>query len=55
MTLPGTKRPRGCEPDDTGRYCVELGGTSDLYLLIRVSQVRDLYGSPYPLRPVIYE
>ena len=44
----GTKREMGSGLDGTPRECRELSGTEDLCLLIRVSQVRDLYGLQRP-------
>jgi len=46
MVPSGTKRERGSGLDGTPCECGELSGTEDLCLLIRVSQVRDLYGLP---------
>ena len=46
MVPSGTKREMGSGQDGTPCECGELSGTEDLCLLIRVSQVRDLYGLP---------
>ncbi len=42
----GTKWDSESGLDGTLRECGGLSGTEDLCLLIRVSQVRDLYGLP---------
>ena len=39
------------EQDDTGRYLGGLGGISCILFLLRVSEVRDLYGLPKLNRP----
>ncbi|MFC2013619.1 hypothetical protein ACFLU8_01890 [Chloroflexota bacterium] len=44
--LSGTKWDSESGLDGTLRECGGLSGTEDLCLLIRVSQVRDLYGLP---------
>jgi len=44
--LSGTKWGSGSGLDGTPRDFGGLSGTEDLCLLIRVSQVRDLYGLP---------
>ena len=44
MILEGLKWVRGHEKNVTEYYPVGLGVTIGLYLLIRVSQVRDLHG-----------
>jgi len=46
MVQDDTKQVQGDKQEDTGYHSVVLVGTIDLYLLIRVSQVRDLYGLP---------
>ena len=44
--LSGTKLDSRSGLDGNSRECGGLSGTEDLCLLIRVSQVRDLYGLP---------
>ena len=44
MVQDDTKQVQGDKQKDTGYHSMALVGTIDLYLLIRVSQVRDLHG-----------
>ncbi len=56
-TLLGTNPTEGTKPSKTRYHCEVPGSMRGLYLLIRVSQVRDLYGLPkledHPCRGVL--